>query len=201
MLQSNYKNRTLITLDNGISAEAYAPMILSASRRTDIPAFYAHWFFKRLDKGYSVWTNPFNSQKSYISYNNVKFIVFWSKNPDPLIPYLSILDNRDIGYYIQFTVNDYEKEGLERGVPPLTQRIETFKYLVDRLGKGRVIWRFDPLILTDKIDVGSLLDKISKIGDQLHNYTEKLVFSFADISTYKRVKSNMEAEVGKTQLK
>lgn len=60
MLQSNYKNRTQITLDNGISAEAYAPMILSASRSTDIPAFYADWFFKRLDKGYSGWTNPFN---------------------------------------------------------------------------------------------------------------------------------------------
>lgn len=194
MSKITYTKKTLITLENGTSAEAHAPMIISSSRSTDIPAFYADWFFNRLEKGYSVWTNPFNSLQSYISYKNVKFIVFWSKNPRPLIPYLDILDKRNIGYYIQFTINDYEKDGLESGVPTLSQRIETFKYLVERLGKGRVIWRFDPLILTDNIDMESLLEKISKIGEQIHDYTEKLVFSFADISIYKKVKSNMEAE-------
>ncbi|MDE6578033.1 MAG: DUF1848 domain-containing protein, partial [Muribaculaceae bacterium] len=94
--------------------------------------------------------------------------------------------------YIQYTLNDYEAEGLEKGVPPLAQRIETFKMLVDKLGKGRVIWRFDPMILTDKISIDDLLKKVKYIGDQLKDYTEKLVFSFADIASYRKVKSNLE---------
>ena len=185
--------RVKITRDNGERAEAIAPVIVSASRSTDIPAFYADWFFDRLKKGYSAWTNPFNGVQSYISYEKTRFIVFWSKNPRPLIPYLSYLKERNINCYIQFSLNDYEDEGLEKGVPPLSERIETFKYLVNILGKGHVVWRFDPLILTDKISVVKLLDKVRNIGDQLTGYAEKLVFSFADINEYKKVKANLEA--------
>lgn len=181
-----------ITLDSGVKAEAHAPVIVSASRSTDIPAFYADWFFERLKRGYSAWTNPFNGVTSYVSYSNTRFIVFWSKNPRPLLKHLDCLSERNIGCYIQYTLNDYEKESLEKGVPSLTQRIETFKVLVDRLGKGRVIWRFDPMILTDKISINDLLDKVRNIGDQLKGYTEKLVFSFADIASYRKVKSNLE---------
>ena len=74
----------------------------------------------------------------------------------------------------------------------MSQRIDTFRMLVERLGKGRVIWRFDPLILTDRIDEDLLLRKIEALGDVLKGYTEKLVFSFADIVSYRRVKSNLE---------
>lgn len=81
---------------------------------------------------------------------------------------------------------------MEKGVRPLAERIETFKILVNKLGKGAVVWRFDPLILTDKIDMDKLLSKIENIGDQLNGYTEKLVFSFADIVSYRKVKSNLE---------
>lgn len=89
-------------------------------------------------------------------------------------------------------MNDYEDEGLEKGVPPLSERIETFKELTRILGVGHVVWRFDPFVLTDKIKVSDLLRKIEYIGDQLKGYTEKLVFSFADITEYKKVKSNLE---------
>ena len=184
--------KTNITLENGTEAEAQAPYIISASRSTDIPAFYSDWFFHRLKVGYSAWTNPFNGVKSYVAYHNTRFIVFWSKNPKPLLNHLDFLKEKKIGCYIQFTLNDYEQEGLEKGVPPLAERIETFKTLVDKLGKGRVIWRFDPLILTDKISVEDLLKKIENIANQLVGYTEKLVFSFADITSYKKVKSNLE---------
>ena len=182
-----------IQRDNGEFVDAQAPVIISASRSTDIPAFYADWFFHRLEKGYSAWTNPFNGVNSYVSFQNTRFIVFWSKNPKPLLPYLEQLKEKGINCYIQFTMNDYEKEGLEKGVPKLTERIETFKALVLKLGFGRVIWRFDPLILTDCITVENLLQKIEWIGDQLKGYTEKLVFSFADISSYKKVKANLES--------
>lgn len=181
-----------IILDSGVSAEAQTPVIVSASRSTDIPAFYADWFFERLKRGYSAWTNPFNGVTSYISYAKTRFIVFWSKNPRPLLTHLDYLNERNIGCYIQYTLNDYEKEGLEKGVPSLSQRIETFKLLVEKLGKGRIIWRFDPMILTDKISISDLLDKVKNIGDQLKGYTEKLVFSFADIASYRKVKLNLE---------
>ena len=184
--------KTQILRDNGMMAEAQAPVIISASRSTDIPAFYADWFFHRLKVGYSAWTNPFNGVKSFVSYEKCRFIVFWSKNPEPLLGHLDELKERNIGCYIQYTLNDYEKEGLEKGVPQLEKRIDTFKRLVDQLGQGRVIWRFDPLILTDQIGIDDLLEKVENIGDQLNGYTEKLVFSYADIALYKKVKANLE---------
>lgn len=181
-----------IKRENGENVKAQAPIIVSASRSTDIPAFYADWFFHRLKVGYSAWTNPFNGVKSYVSYQYTRFIVFWSKNPRPLLQHLDYLKERNIGCYIQYTLNDYEKEGLERGVPKLSERVDTFKLLVDKLGKGRVIWRFDPLLLTDDISIDALLTKIERIGDQLQGYTEKLVFSYADILSYRKVKANLE---------
>ena len=181
-----------IIRDNGEIAEAQAPIIVSASRSTDIPAFYVDWFFHRLEKGYSAWTNPFNGVKSFVSYKNTRFIVFWSKNPSPLIPRLKSLREKDIRCYIQYTLNDYSNERLETGVPSLEERITTFKSLVDVLGKGSVIWRFDPLLLTDRISIDDLIFKIEKIGNRLVGYTEKLVFSFADIASYRKVKNNLE---------
>lgn len=185
-------DKVIITLDSGDTVEAQAPVVVSASRSTDIPAFYADWFFDRLRRGYSAWINPFNGVTSYIAYCKTRFIVFWSKNPRPLLYHLDYLDQRNIGCYIQYTLNDYEREGLEKGVPPIAERIETFRKLVNRLGKGRVVWRFDPMILTDRISIDDLITKVRNIGDKLKDYTEKLVFSYADISSYRKVKSNLE---------
>ena len=182
-----------IQLDNGLFADALAPEIISASRSTDIPAFSSDWFFHRLKKGYSAWTNPFNGVKNYVSYARTRFIVFWSKNPRPIIHHLDYLKERGIHCYFQYTLNDYDDERLERGVPGVFERIETFRRLADKLGKGHVVWRFDPLLLTDTIDIDLLLKKIERIGDQLVGYTDKLVFSYADILSYRKVKANLEA--------
>ena len=187
------KNR--IQRENGEWVDAQAPLIISASRSTDIPAFYADWFFHRMKVGYSAWTNPFNGVKSYVSYNNTRFIVFWSKNPRPLLDHFDELEHmyeRYIPCYIQYSLNDYEKEGLEKNVRPLGERIETFQRIVERLGVGHVVWRFDPLVLLDNVGVDELLRKIENIGDQLKGYTEKLVFSYADIAMYKKVKANLD---------
>lgn len=184
-------DKEILPRENGELVQMQVPEIVSASRSTDIPAFYADWFFHRLQVGYSAWTNPFNGVKSYISYKNTRFIVFWSKNPRPMLPYLHILKERNIKCYIQYTLNDYEQEKLEK-VPSLATRIETFKLLVGQLGKGAVIWRFDPMILTDNISVDDLLNKVQNIGDQLKDYAEKLVFSYADIAMYRKVKHNLE---------
>jgi hypothetical protein len=184
-----------ISTENGERVLAQEPLIISASRSTDIPAFYADWFLHRMkEMGYSAWTNPFNGVKGYVSYSNTHFIVFWSKNPRPLMTsgILDYLDSKGINCYIQYSLNDYEAEGLEKGVQPLQYRIETFKMLVERLGKGHVVWRFDPLILTNEVTVDVLLKKIENIGEHLHEYTEKLVFSFADILEYNKVKRNLD---------
>ena len=181
-----------ILTDSGTKVIASAPIIISASRATDIPAFYTRWFFERLSKGYVVWRNPFSGQPSYISFENTHFIVFWSKNPKPLIPYLSELKKRGIGIYIQYTLNDYVDEKLEPNLPSLDERIATFQKLVELLDLGAVVWRFDPLILTDNITIKHLLDKISYIADKLVGYADKLVFSFADIASYKKVERNMQ---------
>ena len=185
-------DKEILPRENGELVQMQVPEIVSASRSTDIPAFYADWFFHRLKVGYSAWTNPFNGVKSYVSYQNTRFIVFWSKNPQPLLNHLDDLKERNIGCYIQYTLNDYERDRLEQGVLPIGQRIDTFKRLVDKLGIGHVIWRFDPLVLTDDIGMDTLLSKIESIGDQLQGYTEKLVFSYADILGYRKVRANLE---------
>lgn len=177
-----------------------APPIISASRATDIPAFYPGWFLDRLQKGYSVWVNPMNRDNvQVVDLRNVKCIVFWTKNAAPLMERLDEIPDR-IQYYFQYTLNDYEDEDLEPwfknpddGSPHLTldDRIATFRELSNRIGKERVVWRFDPLVLSDdinhRIDIGTLIDKIERIGDKIHNYTEKLVISFVDIDRYSAV--------------
>lgn len=185
-------NKDDLKLSDGRIVKAQYPQIISASRSTDIPAFYADWFFNRLKKGYCAWTNPFNGVKSYVAFRDTRFVVFWSKNPKPLLDHLDELKDRNIGCYIQYTLNDYVKEGLEKGVPTLDKRIDIFKRLVEKLGNGHVIWRFDPLMLTDEINEDLLLEKISNIAEQLKGYTEKIVFSFADILSYKKVKRNLD---------
>ena len=168
------------------------PVILSASRSTDIPAFYAQWLVERLQEGWCGWINPFNQQKYRISFDKTRMIVFWSKNPKQMLGRLDKIE--DLGfkqYYFQFTLNDYVTEELEPKVPPVEDRIDTFRRLVDRIGKERVIWRFDPLMLTEHITIDELLERVCNIGRQLKGYTEKLVFSFIDIASYRKVQRNL----------
>ena len=179
-----------IMTDEG-QVDAIAPSIISESRATDIPSFYPEKFFQNLKKNYTTWTNPFNQVKQYVSFENVRVIVFWTKNAGPIIPYLEELNKRRIHYYFTFTMNDYEVEGLEPNLPPLLERVETFKRLSQLIGKDRVIWRFDPLILSEAISVDTLLKKIERVGNLLHDYTSKLVFSFVDISEYRAVGANL----------
>jgi DNA repair photolyase len=183
-----------------------APEIISASRSTDIPAFHAEWLMHRLEQHYVKWINPFNQSPQYISFEKAKFVVFWSKNPAPLMKYLREMEKYRFGYYFQFTLNDYEDEKFERCVPPLENRIATFKALSEQIGKDRVLWRFDPLILTPALGVDDLLAKIKRVGDRIAPFTRKLVFSFADIACYKKVGNNLNrkqlqcAEFSKEQM-
>lgn len=181
-----------IRTDSGEQVQAVAPLILTVSRSTDIPAFYADWFFERLKRGYLVQRNPFNNRKSYIALEDVRLIVFFSKNPAPLLSRLSFLKERGIHCYVHFTLNDYEKERWEPGLPGLEKRLEVFYELAGELGPEKVIWRFDPLLLSERLDVEELVRRAGYIGDRLQGSTKKMVFSFADILRYRNVKNNLK---------
>jgi DNA repair photolyase len=177
--------------ESGERVDASAPLIVSASRRTDIPAFHVEWFLDRLRAGYVRWVNPFSGTAQYVSFARTRAVVFWTKNPRPLLSRLGELDARGIGYYFQFTLNDYEAEGLEPGVPPLAERIESFRELSRALGKAKVVWRSDPLLLADGLDAARLVERVVRVGEAVHASTERLVIAFADIQRYAKVRSRL----------
>lgn len=168
------------------------PVILSASRATDVPAFYAEWFMNRIRAGYFKWTNPFRpTQTQTVSTAKTRAIVFWSKHPAGLLPHLDELDRRGLHYYFQYTLNDYEAEGVEPRLPGLAQRIDLFRRLAERLGPERVVWRMDPLLRTERVGVPELLAKAETLAARLSGCTRKLVFSFADLEGYPAAKRNL----------
>lgn len=169
---------------------SHSPIIISASRATDIPALYGDWFLQRLKEGYVIRQNPFNRKKYKISFDKTQMIVFWTKNPEPFINKLKILNEHCPNYYFQYTLNDYGKN-IEINLPDLNKRINTFIELSEKIGKEKVIWRFDPLILTDNIHVNDLINKIEAVADKIYNHTNKLVFSFIDIEQYKKVQNKI----------
>lgn len=187
-------DKSEILTESGEKVFAQTPIIVSASRSTDIPTFYSDWFVERWKAGYVKWNNPFNGVPLYVSFKNTRIVVFWSKNPKPMMKHIDFLNENIKNYYFQFSLNDYDNEGYEGKVPRLENRIKTFKELSNKIGKDKVVWRFDPLLLTNEIDVKVLLKRLSNIGNQLCEYTNKLVFSFADIGIYKKVESNLKKE-------
>lgn len=161
---------------------AETPLVISASRATDIPAFHGAWFMGRLKAGFCRRKNPFNvRQESLISFEKTRVIVFWSKDPAPFLKHLAAIGDAGFSFYFQFTLNDYEKEKLEPHLPSLRARIDTFQRLADLIGPQRVIWRFDPVILGGGMEVDTVLERLERLGRELSPFTEKLVFSFVDM--------------------
>lgn len=155
-------------------------MIISASRRTDIPAFFSDWFIKRINEGYVCVRNPMNPHqisKICLSPDVVDCIVFWSKNPEPILEKLTFL--QDYMYYFQFTLNPYDKD-VETNLPALHTRIDTFQTLSHRIGKDRVIWRYDPVIVNDTYSVDWHVKNFQYLAERLCPYTEKVTISFVD---------------------
>lgn len=179
--------------DNNKKNIANAPFIISASRATDIPAFYSNWLIDKFEKGYCKKRNPYNQKYEYISLDKVQFIVFWTKDPKNILENLKYFDKKEINYYFQFTLNDYEKESYEPNLLNLNQRIEIFQQLSEMIGKEKVIWRNDPLIVSDIIDIDLLIEKVISVGNKIHNYTKKLVFSFVDLN-YRKVINNLKTK-------
>lgn len=165
-------------------------MIISASRRTDIPAYFSDWFFQRIKERFVLVRNPMNlHQVSQINLSPevVDCIVFWTKNPKPMLDRLDLL--RDYSYYFQFTLTSYGKE-IEAKVPSKSgEVIETFQRLSDAIGKERVIWRYDPIFITEKYSVEYHEHYFEKLTRQLNGFTEKCTVSFLD--DYPSIQGNL----------
>jgi len=167
-------------------------MIISASRRTDIPAFYAKWFINRIREGYVLNKNPFNAnqvKKIILTPFHVDAIIFWTRNPKPLMPYLDELDEKGLNYYFQYTITGYPRT-LEKNTPHPSKAIETFIELSDKIGKEKVIWRYDPIIFTKYTDFDEHIRLFNKISKALEGKTNKVVISFAD--PYKKITKKLE---------
>ncbi|MGA2158110.1 MAG: DUF1848 domain-containing protein [Dehalococcoidia bacterium] len=157
-------------------------MIISASRRTDIPAFYSQWFINRIREGYCLVPNPYNTKmvsRISLQASNVDVIVFWSKNPAPLLPYLSELDQRGLRYYFQFSLNDYPL-ALEPNLPPINDRIATFKELSRLIGASRIVWRYDPIIISNATPFEFHKERFSLIAEELRESTHRVMVSIVD---------------------
>lgn len=155
-------------------------MIISASRRTDIPSFYSEWFFNRIKEKYVLVPNPYHpNQISRVSLDPAVLdcIVFWTKNPAPMLDKLERL--KDYKYYFQFTINPYGTE-LENKLPPLPKRIDTFKRLADKIGREKVVWRYDPILTNEHYTVAFHQDKFAEMASALKDHTEKCMLGFID---------------------
>ena len=164
-------------------------MIISVSRRTDIPAFYADWFYNRLRAGYVLVRNPMNLHsvsKVRLTTDVVDAFVFWTKNPLPMARRLDEL--AAYPYYFQFTLTGYGAE-IEPGVPDKRRvLVPAFKDLAARLGKKRVIWRYDPIFFSVKYTPEYHFAYFEALAAELHNSTERCVISFMD--SYRNTKRN-----------
>ena len=165
-------------------------MIISASRRTDIPAYYSDWFYNRIREGYVCVRNPMNFHqvsRVALSPNVVDGIVFWTKNPLPLLSRLEEL--RAYPYYFQFTLTPYGKD-IEPNVPSKNDVIlPSFQELSRKIGPERVIWRYDPILFTNRYTMDYHLTFFSQLAQRLEGYTLKCVISFVDL--YHNTQTNM----------
>lgn len=176
-------------------------MILSASRRTDIPCYYAEWFVNRLKAGYVLVRNPMNpAQMSRIplSPDLVDCIVFWTKDAQHILPHLTALDRMGYHYYFQFTLTPYDCV-IEPGLRSKTEIEDTFIELSKRIGRERVVWRYDPIILNDTLDIAYHKAQFERLCDKLCGggpqplYTNTVTVSFVDL--YPKLKTPLIREI------
>lgn len=174
-------------------------MIISASRRTDIPAFYSKWFMRRIREEFCLVPNPLNLHhlsRISLQKKDVEAIIFWSKNPAPMLQYLDELDECGYNYYFQYTLNAYPRF-FEPSVPPLERRIETFHHLSKRIGPQRVVWRYDPILISSVTDYQFHKEQFESLAEQLEGYTHRVMISIVDF--YKKTErrlTKMEKEEG-----
>lgn len=174
-------------------------MILSASRRTDIPCYYSEWFVNRLKEGYVLSMNPMNRsqvRKVQLSPEEIDCIVFWTKDPLNMMDRLPLISSMGYHYYFQFTITPYGRE-LERNLRNKQDIAAVFRRLSELLGRHRVLWRYDPILFNSEITLSCHEESFAGLCRQLKGYTELCTISFVDLyhKLNKSVKNNILAEI------
>ena len=166
-------------------------MLLSVSRRTDIPNYYSEWFINRMKEGFLYVRNPMNIHqvsKIMLSPDIVDCIVFWTKNPKPMLDKLDAL--KEYKYYFQFTLTGYGRD-VEKGLPHKKKEvIPVFKELSKKIGSEKVIWRYDPIFFNENYTKEYHINAFSQIAEELEGYTHRCVISFVDF--YAKNRKGME---------
>jgi len=164
--------------------------IISASRRTDIPAFYGRWFLKRIVAGYCHWINPFGGQVMRVSLlpEDTYGIVFWTRFANPLMPHLRALSELGYRYYFHVTINGYDR-ALEARNPSTQSAIDSFRRLSDAVSPRLAVWRYDPIVLSGRTPPAAHLRTFEQLARGLAGYTERCIFSFVD--AYGKTKRNL----------
>jgi len=167
-------------------------MIISASRRTDIPALYADWFMNRIMAGYVLTQNPFNPKQIKhitLSPDEIDCIVFWTKDPQNIIPHLKTLDALGYQYYFQFTITPYDN-CFEKNLRPKPAIEETFIELSQLIGKEKIIWRYDPIIVNEQLNINYHQQQFKRLCEKLSRYTGTVIISFVDMYKQISVRAN-----------
>ncbi len=152
-------------------------MIVSASRRTDIPALFSEWFYNRIRAGFVLLRNPYNFHqvgRVTLTPDKVEGIVFWTKNATPMLPRIHELDS--FKYYFQFTITAYDRD-IERNIPDKQEVIiPAFK----KIGADKAIWRYDPIFLNERYTWDYHIQAFTKLAEELEGFTHKAVMSYVD---------------------
>lgn len=154
--------------------------VISASKRTDIPAFYSEWFLDKVRKGYCRVRNPYNpSQIKEVSLwpEDVAAVVFWTRRTKPIRPFLAELDARGLNYYFLYTVTGYP-ESCEPEMPPLTEALDDFLSVAEYVRPERVIWRYDPVLFSFGLDADYHRRNFRMLARQLSKGTKQVIVSF-----------------------
>ena len=163
-------------------------MILNTGLRTDIPGFFSEWFYKRIDEGFVYARSPYAKNMVYsykLDPELIDCIIFCTKNPKPMFNKLEKLDK--FNQYWHITITPYEKE-VEPNVPTVDDVLESFKFLSDKLGKEKVILRYDPIFINEKYTLEKHIESFEYIISALSDYTTEAIISFIDL--YEKTKRN-----------
>lgn len=163
-------------------------MILNTGNRTDIPAYYSQWFYNRIKEGYALSRNPYypeQVQKFYLNPDVVDVICFCTKNPAPMLPRISEID--EFAQFWMVTITPYGKD-IEPFVPDKENVMESFKELSRRVGVRAVSWRYDPIFITEKYSFEWHICSFEQMAENLSGYTDHCIISFIDL--YEKTKRN-----------
>lgn len=155
-------------------------MIVSASYRSDIPAFYGEWFLRRLQAGEVTWRNPYGGglHRLALTPEAVEGFVFWTRNPAPFLPALDAVAARGWPFVLQVTVTGYPR-ALEASVPAPKRVAESLRSIAGRFGPRAIVWRYDPVILSDLTPPAFHRAQLARLAGLLDGLTDEVVLSFA----------------------